>query len=453
MNLYLSGGATNADPELSLGGPMSTVPASVVGIVSPLFGSLNDAERASGTTIYRCVYVVPTVAVSGLKFYVLSDTPLATTEIFLGWGSADEPVIASETTAPNGVSFESARTPATASSSGNFAAGQRRAMWIKLVVQPGSAKVTEQFGLSYVSDENVPISLTAPTISGSMEDGSTLTALTGTWLNQPTGFNYEWQESASGLSSWTNLGTESTFITSTAQVGKYIRVRIIPVNLHGVGEPAFSPVYGPVVTSDPVNMVLPVINGSPIKGQVLTVTEGVWSGNPTTFLYSWSMSANSVDWAPTGDTTSSLPLTLAHVGSQIRASVTGQRDTVSGAAAITLPTAIVADTAPPVPVNTALPTVSGGIGADFLLTSTTGTWANSPTSYTYQWQSFVGGIWTNISGATASTYVVEDDQTNTQKRVLVAGVNGSGSGVATASAALNFFTITNYGALVALGMI
>lgn len=49
------------------------------------------------------------------------------------------------------------------------------------------------------------------------------------------------------------------------------------------------------------------------------------------------------------------------------------------------------------------PAVTGGTSIGSLLTCSTGTWTGSPTSYAYQWQEYVGGSWTNISGATSST--------------------------------------------------
>lgn len=57
----------------------------------------------------------------------------------------------------------------------------------------------------------------------------------------------------------------------------------------------------------------------------------------------------------------------------------------------------------PVPVNTVLPAITGVAVIDEELTCGTGTWTNSPTGYTYQWQEDDGG-WADITGATSSTY-------------------------------------------------
>src|SRR5262245_45757975 len=45
----------------------------------------------------------------------------------------------------------------------------------------------------------------------------------------------------------------------------------------------------------------------------------------------------------------------------------------------------------------------------------------------YQWQSFIGGTWTNISGATSSTYVVQETNEGNQLRVHVTSSGGSRS--------------------------
>ena len=58
----------------------------------------------------------------------------------------------------------------------------------------------------------------------------------------------------------------------------------------------------------------------------------------------------------------------------------------------------------PTPVNTVAPAVTGNLTVGSTLTSTTGTWTNSPSSYTYQWYYSSN---TPISGATSSTYVTQ----------------------------------------------
>ena len=88
------------------------------------------------------------------------------------------------------------------------------------------------------------------------------------------------------------------------------------------------------------------------------------------------------------------------------------------------------------PANTVLPAISGTARADQTLSASNGTWANSPTSYTYQWQK--NGV--NISGATASTYLILFSDYGSVIRVGVTATNAFGSTTAysTATAAVQW---------------
>jgi subtilase family serine protease len=64
---------------------------------------------------------------------------------------------------------------------------------------------------------------------------------------------------------------------------------------------------------------------------------------------------------------------------------------------------------PPVPVNNALPTISGSTVQGQTVSSTTGGWTNTPTSYAYQWSNCTTSATsscTSVSGATGSSYVL-----------------------------------------------
>ena len=81
------------------------------------------------------------------------------------------------------------------------------------------------------------------------------------------------------------------------------------------------------------------------------------------------------------------------------------------------------------PVNTVLPVISGTAQVGSTLSTTTGTWTESPTGYTYQWKR--GG--TNISGATASTYLLVSADNAATITVTVTATNIAGSASATSS--------------------
>jgi hypothetical protein len=81
------------------------------------------------------------------------------------------------------------------------------------------------------------------------------------------------------------------------------------------------------------------------------------------------------------------------------------------------------------PENTVLPVISGTSQIDETLSVTTGTWTNSPTSYSYQWKR--NG--SDILGATSSTYQTKIEDGSTTLTCTVTATNASGSASATSA--------------------
>ena len=79
-----------------------------------------------------------------------------------------------------------------------------------------------------------------------------------------------------------------------------------------------------------------------------------------------------------------------------------------------------------VPVNTTPPTVLGIAQAGHTLTATNGAWANGPTSYARQWQRATGGTFSDIAGATGSSYGLGVADVGHPVRVLVVAANAEG---------------------------
>lgn len=84
---------------------------------------------------------------------------------------------------------------------------------------------------------------------------------------------------------------------------------------------------------------------------------------------------------------------------------------------------------PSAPVNSVLPVISGTTQIGSTLTTTTGTWTNSPTGFIYQW--LRGGV--NISGATSSTYLLVSADNAAMITVAVTATNAGGSASATSA--------------------
>ena len=78
------------------------------------------------------------------------------------------------------------------------------------------------------------------------------------------------------------------------------------------------------------------------------------------------------------------------------------------------------------PVNSVAPVISGSDYVTSVLTTTNGTWTNTPTSFTYQWYRNT----TLISGATSSSYTLVQADADFEVKCKVTAINASGSGVA-----------------------
>jgi len=119
-------------------------------------------------------------------------------------------------------------------------------------------------------------------------------------------------------------------------------------------------------------------------------------------------------WVAPGDTFS---VTVGGSGArEVRLRARSYAGTSSPTASISVGTA-----APP--VNTALPAITGTPTEGQTLTASTGTWTGSPSGYTYAWER--GG--TPVSGATASTYLLQAADVGASMTVVVTATNADGS--------------------------
>src|SRR4051794_34483866 len=87
------------------------------------------------------------------------------------------------------------------------------------------------------------------------------------------------------------------------------------------------------------------------------------------------------------------------------------------------------------PSNTAAPTVSGTAREGETLTAANGTWANDPTSFSYQWQRCNADRTgcAAISGATNKSYTLASADTDHRVRVLVTASNADGQSSSTSA--------------------
>lgn len=88
----------------------------------------------------------------------------------------------------------------------------------------------------------VPVNLTSPSVTGTLQVGSTLTCDPGTWSGSPESYEYFWIDSDENY-----VGTQSTFLVPDVQLGKSIGCMALATNAGGSAvQWADSVLVGPV---------------------------------------------------------------------------------------------------------------------------------------------------------------------------------------------------------------
>ena len=291
-----------------------------------------------------------------------------------------------------------------------------------------------------------PKDKTAPTISGTTTEGDTLTTTNGTWENNPAKYAYQWQDcnsSGANCASITGATTNSHKLTNT-DVEHTLRVIVTATNEGGATTATSSPTAKvakaeaepPPPPPAPVSKTPPAISGTTTEGDTLTATDGAWENGPTGYEYQWQdcNTSGSACTSITGATSDTHKLTPADVGHTLRAIVTATNEGGS-TPATSAATATIAKALPPKPKDKTAPTISGTDTEGDTLTATNGSWENSPTKYTYQWQdcNTSGSGCTNITGATAATYKLTATDAGHTLRVVVTATNEGGATPATSA--------------------
>lgn len=155
IQLPLSGGASNTVQNAALGGAASTTTEAN----STLFDNVDSTEASTGDTEYRCFYIKnnhATLTAIDLKLWITANTPSANTEIAIGLGTsaigANEQTVANENTAPAGVTFSLAATEGAALTVGDLTPGQTKAIWVRRVVNAGTAAASDSTNIRFKCD-------------------------------------------------------------------------------------------------------------------------------------------------------------------------------------------------------------------------------------------------------------------------------------------------------------
>jgi len=147
LKLYLTGGAANADPLLSLGGVTSSVQFTD-NTPDKLFASVGPAEALAGSVKYRALTFKNTSALTayGASIYVSQETTSPGTTVAIAYDSTGTQDVADEDTAPTGLSFSTPVSLATAVALGDVAAAGVARIWFKRTVTASVAAAAADTG-------------------------------------------------------------------------------------------------------------------------------------------------------------------------------------------------------------------------------------------------------------------------------------------------------------------
>ena len=257
----------------------------------------------------------------------------------------------------------------------------------------------------------------APTISGTLQVGETLTAGT-TGISDADGmtratFNYQWLAGDAEI----NGATASTYTLADADAGKAIRVRVSFADDGENGEELTSAATGAVdVAPPPPNTPArgaPTISGTARVGETLTASTTDISDadgmTGTTFSYQWLADDSNIS----GATDSSYTLADADAGKAIKVRVSFTDDGENGEELTSAATSAV-DVAPPSPNTpaTGAPTIRGTVQVGETLTVSISGIADTDglanVSYSYQWIRNDGSTDTDIQDAAGSSNTLVD---------------------------------------------
>jgi hypothetical protein len=202
---------------------------------------------------------------------------------------------------------------------------------------------------------------TQPTISGTPQEGKTLTGDRGDWSNSPSDFTYDWlrcNKNGGGCSAIDGEHSREYKLRSN-DVGNTLRFRVHAENADGTTDATTVPtaVIVGATANQPVSTSPPTISGTPQQGQALTGSRGSWSNSPSDYNYYWlrcdKNGGSCATIAGAGGSTK-YTLTSADVGNTVRFRVQAKNNDGT-TVATSVPTAVIQKTAtapPPPPRRT-----------------------------------------------------------------------------------------------------
>lgn len=242
-----------------------------------------------------------------------------------------------------------------------------------------------------------------PTVSGSGRVAETLTVQPGTWQPDPVALTYQWSSDGVPITG----GTKATYVPTAAQVGKQL---VVSVTGTKAGYKSETKQSAPVrVVNQGFSAPTPVIVGSGLVGDSLTISQGTWTPSPTTRLYQWYDDNGAIS----GATSSTYRPNDNQAGQHIYVEITGKLAGYVDTTVRSEPVAVGLRT-----FASASPVILGSpfVGSALTVNTRKESWVPVPT-FTYQW--FADG--NEIVGATRNVFTPTGDERGKRLTVMVTG--------------------------------
>jgi hypothetical protein len=276
-----------------------------------------------------------------------------------------------------------------------------------------------------------PVNTLAPSVSGGLQEGATLTVEPGTWAGTGSiSFAYQWLRCSIAGGGCEELpgAADASYTATRLDLAGKLAVVVTATNAQGSAS-ATSPETQPILGILPTNTILPSISGLLQDGGLLSVATGSWTGTePISYAYRWQL-CNAFGQACEslgGATGSSLKLDPSEIGKTLDVVVTAT-NAAGSTSATSSPSGLIAAI---LPKNTAAPAIGGLLKTGQLLSVSIGSWTGSePIAYSYQWQlcGVLGNSCSDIAKATGSTFLLGLLDVGNTLRAVVTASNPAGT--------------------------
>lgn len=282
----------------------------------------------------------------------------------------------------------------------------------------------------------------SPAIGGANAAGEVLTGSDGTWNNNGLAVSsttYQWQTRATLADNWSNIpsATASTYVLTSGDVGKYIRLQVSKTN--GFNSSAYVSAYSSSTSviqsglaSTPGNLSANFGNQSIQVSWTLPATNGgtisairvEYSADGDNWTLSQSLSSSATTHTITGLTN----------GTGYFVRVTAVTAAGNGAYAISGDSVIPATT----PTNSGAPSISGQTSYGSVLTASAGSWnsngrALGAANYQWQYSTDSGTTWNDLTGETSDQLSISGN-IGSLLRIKVTRSNAVGATIAYSTA-------------------